>query len=89
MFTTHTKTLTNLTNINSQTQNPNAPNNSLTLTKQKTLNTTVGNLSTQIIYQLLFKETQHVLEFFTSSHMGGTLGKSHQTVLQRNLLIFF
>ena len=89
MFTTHTKTLTNLTNINSQTQNPNAPNNSLTLTKQKTLNTTIGNLSTQIIYKLLFKETQHVLEFFTSSQMGGTLGKSHQTVLQRNLLIFF
>ena len=73
----------------SQTQNPNAPNNSLTLAKQKTLNTTIGNLSTQIIYKLLFKETQHVLEFFTSSQMGGTLGKSHRTVLQRNLLIFF
>ena len=60
----------------SQTQSPNTPNNSLTLTKQTTLNTqSWGNLSTQIIYQLLFEETNRViLGIFHLSPHGRNLG---------------
>ena len=77
LISTQTKPLINTI---SQSQNPITLNNSLTLTLQKnSQHITAGNLSIPKIYQITLQRNSLVFfyESFSSPHVDGTMGKSH------------